>query len=125
MPVIKAAVGRRLTGPLFLAPHGGRLTYPSLRKTWLRLIARLGYRYRAPHQLRHGCATGLVSAGVPLGDVAAYLGDSVKEVVETYLHPAGTDPSAAMNRLLKSGRKVGNAPTLLRNQPASRNLRRA
>ena len=50
--------------------------------------------------MRHSCATLLVSNGVPIGDVAKFLGDSVATVVKTYLHPAGSDVSAALSKLL-------------------------
>lgn len=51
--------------------------------------------------------TALVAGGVPLGDVAKYLGDSVQVVVRTYTHASGTDPADTIEGVLGS-RKVGN-----------------
>jgi hypothetical protein len=47
----------------------------------------------------------MIGAGVPLGDVAAYLGDTVDTIVKTYVHRSGTDPSRAMDRIFDG--KVG------------------
>jgi integrase len=88
--------------PLFPVRHGQRGTHQRTRKVWVRLLHRLELRYRNMHQLRHSVATALISAGVPLGDVAAYLGDTVGSVVRTYLHATGKSPAVTMNKLLDS-----------------------
>jgi len=116
VPAVAASAGNRRSGPLFVTASGKRIPQQVVSMAWRRLLRRIGLRYRNPHQLRHSVATALISAGVPVGDVAAFLGDRVETVVKTYLHPAGADPAAAMSRLLspkcsdgrsQDGRKVG------------------
>lgn len=99
-PALLRAVGARTSGPLFRAADGGRRHQSAVRHAWARFLARLELPYRSPHQLRHSVATALVSAGVPLGDVARFLGDSVQVVVSTYLHATGTDPAETLDELL-------------------------
>jgi integrase len=117
VPSLLAARGDRTSGPLYIAqtyrthPKGMRVTsnrrgYEKARQAWQVVVKRCGLDYRNPHQLRHSVATALISKGVPIGDVAVYLGDTVETVVKTYLHPAGTDPSIALDDLL-GGHKVG------------------
>ncbi len=112
VPILEAAIDGRKTGPMFLtAPQPqhaagrkaarGRRSHELIHFAWKGLVASLGLNYRNPHQMRHSVATALISANVPLGDVAAYLGDSVETVVKTYLHPAGTDPSKMLDTLFK------------------------
>lgn len=105
-PVLQAAAAGRATGPLFATRTGRRQTKGLARRAWVLLLRSLGLPFRNLHQLRHSVATALISDGVPLGDVAAYLGDTVETVVKTYLHPAGTDPADSLDRLL-GGLKVG------------------
>jgi integrase len=88
---------------------GTRRQHNTVRAEWAVLLRDLALAYRRPHVLRHSVGTALVAAGVPLGDVARYLGDSVQTVVTTYLHPSGTDPAEAMEKALGSGRKVGGS----------------
>lgn len=101
-----SAAGDRTTGPLFLTGAGRRPSHDLTTDPWHRLLKRLGLADRNPHQLRHSVATSLISEGVPLGDVARYLGDTVETLVKTYVHATGTDPADTLNRLL-GGRKVG------------------
>lgn len=103
-PALLRAIDGRTRGPLFAADGTagqGRRQHTPVRQAWAVFLRRLGLPYRSPHQLRHSVATALVSAGVPLGDVARYLGDSVQVVVSTYLHAAGTDVCAALDAALK------------------------
>lgn len=99
VPIIEAAVAGRKKGPMFLTSKGTRRNHELIHHAWQGLIQRMGLAYRNPHQLRHSVATALISASEPLGDVAAYLGDSVETVVKTYLHATGTDPSKALDKL--------------------------
>ena len=46
-------------------------------------------------------ATLMIARGVPLGDVAKYLGDTVETVVRSYLHATGADPADAMDELFE------------------------
>jgi integrase len=93
-PAILTAMGQRATGRLIA---GSKMT---LYRAWRTLLEELKIRYRNVHQLRHSVATMLVSAGVPIGDVAKYLGDSVETIVAVYVHPTGADVRTSLNRLL-------------------------
>lgn len=106
-PVLNAAAGARKSGKLFAVNGKDRPCRNSVGVALDRLLARLGFRRRNLHQLRHSVITALVSANVPLGDVARFAGDTVATIVATYLHPAGTDPTAALDRLYGGG-KVGS-----------------
>lgn len=103
LPALARACGGRAAGPLFVTARGNRRIGQLVSQAWAGLLRRLGLAYRNPHQLRHSVATHLVSAGVPIGDVAAYLGDTEATVVKTYLHPAGTDPADTLDALLGGG----------------------
>lgn len=103
-PAVLRAIGTRTRGPLFAADGTvgkGRRQHTPVRQAWAVFLRRLGMPYRSPHQLRHSVATALVSAGVPLGDVARYLGDSVQVIVSTYLHATGSDVCAALDAALR------------------------
>lgn len=104
VPAVVRAVGVRRSGPLFPAVTGKRLTHTTLGGRWQKVTELAGIPYRNPHQMRHAVATALVSNGVPLGDVAAFLGDSVATVVATYLHPSGSDPANTLDTLLDAVR---------------------
>ena len=104
LPAVRAAAGKRKSGPLFATGRGGRLNYPNVRLAWLRLLASLGLPARNLHQLRHSAATVMISRGTPLGDVARYLGDTVETVVRTYLHATGADAADAMDAALAAAR---------------------
>lgn len=103
---LRDAAGERKTGPLFRAASGKRVLYRVLANQWAPFLARVGLDKppRTIHALRHSVGTALVSAGVPLGDVAAFLGDAVETVVKHYLHPAGTDPAVTLERLYGGGK---------------------
>ncbi len=110
VPVLKNAIGMRTAGPLFASSPGNRHVLTSVRDAWRRTCRDLGIEFRKVHQLRHSVATVLVSKGVPLGDVAKFLGDTVETVVKTYLHPAGTDPTDTLDTLyggVQDGEQVG------------------
>lgn len=101
-PALACAIGTRTRGPLFACEDGTtRRRHQHVRAQWKRFSAALGFAYRNPHQLRHSVGTALVAAGVPLGDVARYLGDTVQVIVSTYLHPTGADVCAALEAALK------------------------
>lgn len=112
LPVLRAAAGRRTSGPLFTTATGRRMPQRYVTVVQTRTLADLGLAHRHSHVLRHSVATHLVAANVPIADVAKYLGDSVLTIVKTYVHPSGADPAAALDRLyggLQGGRKVGEA----------------
>lgn len=95
LAAVGACVGGRKSGPLFMSRTGKRREHSVVRSTFRVLLKRLGIRYRYPHQMRHGVATMWVSRGVPIGDVAKRLGDSILTVIRTYVHPSGADPTDA------------------------------
>lgn len=101
LPALVAARGGREAGILFPAPFSRKRVLSSAgAKVWGRVLRKLGIRYRSVHSLRHSVATLLIAAGVGLADVAHFLGDSVQTIVKTYVHPSGTDPADAIERLL-------------------------
>lgn len=103
MPAIRAAAGDRTAGPLFATRTGKRFPAQNIDGGLRRLLKSLGLKPRGSHILRHSVASQLVAAGVPLADVAKYLGDDVATVVRVYLHPSGTDPADAMERIYGGG----------------------
>lgn len=116
LPGLRAAVAGRKAGPLFCTARGRRLR-PSTVDRGVRLVLEeLGLERRGSHSLRHSVASALVAGGVPVADVAKYLGDSVKTIVDTYLHATGADPAAAIDRLY-GGRKVGGGGPAKRTAP--------
>lgn len=100
LPAIAKAAGRRKSGPLFPGRDGGRLEHSAARDRFRRLLVKIGVRPRSPHQTRHGVASKHVADGVPLADVARYLGDSLETIVSTYVHPVGHDVAGAAERWL-------------------------
>lgn len=102
-PAVLAAIGGRTAGPLFPNAGGTRFDSAQFHIGLNLLLKSLGLRRRGPHAIRHGVATLLVSRGVPVGDVAKYLGHTVAQVVRTYVHPAGTEPADVLNRALADG----------------------
>lgn len=93
------ARGTRTRGPLFVTRGGRRIDHSQIYTAFGSLLKRLELRRRSVHKLRHGVATALVSAGVPIGDVARWMGDTEEMIVRTYLHPSGADVSAAVGAI--------------------------
>lgn len=104
LPAVRDAIGKRTTGYLFASTSDRPKNHSSIRGPWKTLLKRLNLHWRNVHQLRHSVATAMISAGVPIGDVARYLGNTPAIVVKTYLHPAGVDPAAALEKLLGGGK---------------------
>jgi integrase len=94
---------------MFVTRDGRRRGKGRARDAWESVLKAAGLPFHNLHQLRHSVATALISDGVPLGDVARYLGDTAETVVRTYLQPTNTDPADALDRLLGGG-KVGIRP---------------
>lgn len=100
-PLLILAAGTRLPSlPLFTTELGKRVIGSLVRRAFRLVLDRLQLPRRNIHQLRHSVATAMISAGVPLGDVARYLGDSPATVVKTYLHASGIDAGSSMDRIL-------------------------
>lgn len=98
--VVEEAIDGRTSGVMFRNSAGRRATTNNVGNFLPALLKSLELRNRTSHAMRHSCATALISAGVPLGDVAKWLGDSVSQVVKTYLHPTKFDVGRAMGEIL-------------------------
>lgn len=105
-PALELARGTRTAGPMFLTSEGNRRKLTVLAAHWAWFLAGLEIPYRNLHQLRHTAATRLLAAGVPIPDLAKFLGDRPETVVRTYVHPSGVDPSLAMDALLGGSGEV-------------------
>jgi integrase len=101
-PLLVEAAGTRVNAPLFVTEMNKRIIPSLIQRAFKRLLGRMKISYRKVHQMRHSVATALISAGVPLGDVAKYLGDSVATVVKTYVHPSGANPGVELDRILNT-----------------------
>lgn len=107
VPAIRVAIGRRKSGPIFATAGGLHPERSGIDRPFQAILKRLGLRRRNLHQLRHSVATMLISASVPIGDVAKYLGDTPDTIVRTYLHPSGVDPVNTLDVLLGGGKVDG------------------
>ncbi|HJZ57267.1 MAG TPA: tyrosine-type recombinase/integrase [Gemmataceae bacterium] len=106
VPMLEAAAGERNSGPLFTTATGNRQAGQTVDKNWRLVLQKLGLSHRRSHIMRHSVCTALIARGVPVGDVAKYLGDSVATICRVYLHPTGVDPVATLNELY-GGHRVG------------------
>lgn len=83
------AVGSRRGGLVFVAPRGGPLIYNRWRaRVWVPMVtaAGLAQPLPTPHDMRHTCGTRLAEAGVPMHEIAAFLGHSSTRSTERYVH---------------------------------------
>ena len=72
-----------------IAPETPAGTYNyriDVRKTFAKAIKNAGIPRVTPHVLRHSFASRLIEAGTPIGRVARYMGHSVTQTTEIYLH---------------------------------------
>ena len=107
-PALISVVGSRKSGPLFATPPGRPETALRAKTSLAGIPGTLVLAVRNLHQLWHSVATALISAAVPVGDVARFLGDTIAMIVRTYLLAAGADPARALDELFQGGRKVGS-----------------
>jgi integrase len=82
--ILKNYVGERRTGQLVETRCGNRPTYSNWTRAWTRARRTQGGNWHL-YDLRHLCATTMVDAGVPLGEVAERLGHTVQTLTDTYL----------------------------------------
>jgi integrase len=101
-PLLVAAIGGRKSGNLFETRNRRPYLKALVQEAFARLLKRLGMKPRNLHSMRHGVATCLISRGVPIGDVARFLGDRKETIVRVYLHHTDHDPSEDMEAVLKT-----------------------
>jgi site-specific recombinase XerD len=94
----RAGRGTFSSTALFLSDHAGRKKSSAGRLTANGIYQLLTRRWNAAgrkgkfggHRLRHGLATLLVESGVSMGQVAAWLGQSLETVTMLYAHPSAS-----------------------------------
>lgn len=91
---------------VFAKASGERLV--TIREGFKSACAAVGIRDFRIHDLRHTCASWLVSAGVPLADVKEVLGHSTIKMTEKYAHLAPHRARDAVNRLGAQSRHSDN-----------------
>lgn len=81
-----AAAGKRPEDYLFTSPSGRQL-----RMTLYRRLTRWSATppRKRPHMLRHYCASQWLRAGIPINQVAEWLGDDPRTVLKVYAHVLG------------------------------------
>ena len=72
---------------------------PSLYFPWDRIRERAGLYSVRLHDLRHSYASWMLAAGVPVYDVARYMGSSARMLDLTYAHLVRGSEAAARERL--------------------------
>lgn len=107
LPGLAAAVAGRTAGPLFRSSTGRRYGHSACDAAMRQLSRDLGLPPGNSHLLRHSVATCLVARGVPIADVAKYIGDSVETLIRTYVHAGTVDPADALDAMFGGG----NEPT--------------
>jgi len=81
------AEARRAATCPYVVEHSGA-GVASVKTGFRAAVRRAGLAGVTPHVLRHTAATWLVHGGVPLAEVAAYLGNSVEMIERVYGHHA-------------------------------------
>lgn len=91
------------TGPVFANTRGGYLAHNNLTRRVLKgILRRAGLQGIRFHDLRHTCATLLLSAGVNVKAVASRLGhSSVVITLDTYAHVMPEDDASIMREMCK------------------------
>lgn len=82
----EAAAGKRPEGYLFTSPKGRQLHMNLYRRftKWSVTAPR-----KRPHMLRHYCASQWLRAGIPIHQVAEWLGDDPRTALKVYAHVLG------------------------------------
>ncbi|MGA7149545.1 MAG: tyrosine-type recombinase/integrase [Microbacterium sp.] len=82
----EAAAGKRPEAYLFTGPKGRQLRMNLYRRftRWSTTAPR-----KRPHMLRHCCASQWLGAGIPINQVAEWLGDDPRTVLKVYAHVLG------------------------------------
>ena len=82
----EAAAGKRPEAYLFTSPRGRQLRMTLYRRftQWMTTASN-----KRPHMLRHCCASQWLRAGIPINQVAEWLGDDPRTVLKVYAHVLG------------------------------------
>lgn len=82
----EAAAGKHPERYLFMSPKGRQLRMNLYRRVtkWTTTAPR-----KRPHMLRHYCASQWLRAGIPINQVAEWLGDDPRTVLKVYAHVLG------------------------------------
>ncbi|WOF22578.1 tyrosine-type recombinase/integrase [Microbacterium betulae] len=82
----EAAAGKRPEAYLFTSPKGRQLRMNLYRRftKWATTAP-----HKRPHMLRHCCASQWLRAGIPINQVAEWLGDDPRTVRKVYAHVLG------------------------------------
>ena len=87
----------------------GRLAPASASHALPRILEAAGLPKLAPHALRHGHATMLLSEGVPMRVIAEQLGHSNPSLTaKVYAHVVPESQAAAVRRLDAIGSRIGS-----------------
>ena len=71
-----------------------------LSSTWKKFLKKHGFKEIRLHDLRHTCATYLISIGTPIGTVSKKLGHSnAHTTLKTYTHSLNEDDRKAVQEL--------------------------
>lgn len=88
-----------------------------VKKGFAAAVERAGIPHCTPHILRHTCATWMVMDGIPLAEVARFLGDTEATIERVYgkhspdyLRRAAKATEFASDRLANPARKVNKGP---------------
>jgi site-specific recombinase XerD len=101
---LRAWVGFRKSGYVFVSPRGGKLAERSVQMLMKRLAVRAGLvdankaRRVTPHKLRHAFCTRLLNAGVPVHEVRDLMGHSSIAVTDRYSHASPEHLRRAVER---------------------------
>lgn len=83
---------------VFKSQIGGAMNPDTLSSQWKRFLTKNRFKKIRLHDLRHTCATFLISNGIPLATVSKKLGHSnIYTTLNTYTHSVGTDEKATID----------------------------
>jgi site-specific recombinase XerD len=83
---------------LFINRFGERLSAHAITTHFKRCARKAGIKQFSLHQLRHTCATNLLSKGVPIMEVKLVLGHACIDTTLRYTHVAGPERWAAIQK---------------------------
>lgn len=85
---------------VFKSIQGGCMNPEWLSSTWKKFLKKHGFKEIRLHDLRHTCATYLISIGTPIGTVSKKLGHSnAHTTLKTYTHSLNEDDRKAVQEL--------------------------